>query len=349
MRKTIVFIILAYCLTVTSAFSQITIDFQINEDKTMDTAPIYDYGLVFIKTIGDLGDNGQTTVRLEMENNSNVYSYLLFDRDWPKKELRKNHIFLEIGDKSKKVQNIKLLKKDAIEEIRTNGRYTFPDIQVEEGKTYEYMIPIHLAKPKPNWFCKKKKKLYQIIDCTIHIQVESSRDEVYEKLKFECDSLKLAFHEALEREEFCTHPLHRPSFERQTEQYTEANHELRDLIRRPLYENGWPKESKKYARYQDLMTSLDEMDDALEQYKDEKHYCGKDEKKIHSCAYCKLSLQEIYKILNRHYMDLHNGTVQKSDVMMKEVNALYKCSQQRKNSDPYKAGIIEFYEKIKNY
>ena len=95
------------------------------------------------------------------------------------------------------------------------------------------------------------------------------------------------------------------------------------------------------------------MDTALEQYK---HDCGKHNVRRHSCGYCNLSLQEIYNKLNRHYMDLHNGKVQKSAVM-REVNALYKCctdptskhAQQWRSGDPYKAGIIEFYNKIKDY
>ena len=98
------------------------------------------------------------------------------------------------------------------------------------------------------------------------------------------------------------------------------------------------------------------MDTALEQYKNETHDCGQ-----HTsdpvCRYCKLSLDQIYNMLNRHYMDLHNGTVQKEDII-KEVNALYKCctdhttakhARQWKSGDPHKAGIIEYYNKIKNY
>lgn len=361
--KKILFAIIACCLAITSAFPQIAIDFKLSEDKTHDEEAIFDYsenehGRIFVKIKGEPDSQGRTPVQLELENSSSLYRFLLFDRAWTKKELKKNHVVMEKnfgGETSMKVENIKLVNENGFNEIVPNERYTFPEILVEEEKTYECKIPIHLTKPKPGLFCKKRKKLHSIIDCTVRISVDN-KDEVYDKLKRECDSLLLAFNGALAREEFCTNPLHRPPFEVQTDAYTSANQNLRDRIRRPLYEKGWSKDSKRYKRYEALLASLDKMDTALERYKNEKHECGKVHVKKHSCAYCNLSLQQIYNKLNRHYMDLHNGTVQKSAVI-REVNALYKCctdptskhAPQWRSGDPYKAGIIEFYNKIKDY
>lgn len=356
MRKTI-FAIIACCLAVTSAFSQITFDFKLSEDKLQDEGALIDYydnehGRLFIKILGEPDNEGRTSVQIELENNSDIYEFLLFDHVWNKKELKKQRIRFEKGfggESTHTVENINLnVHQDKLIPRNSGKRYTFPDILVEEEKTYECKIPIHLAKPKQCWLTKKKTLyLHSIIDCTVRVSVDN-KDEVYEKLKRQCDSLMLVFDGALAREDFCTHSLHRVPFDIQTYHYTEANRVLREKIRPYILNKGWSPESKKYKRYAALLASLDKMDNALEQYKSEKHYCGKDVVKQHSCAYCKLSLQDIYNRLNRHYMDLHNGTVKKSGIM-NEVNALYRCAQQRKNSDLYKAAISEFYEKIKNY
>lgn len=361
MKKTL-FAIIACCMAASSAFAQITFETQLDNDKPLYEASIkdisdFEHGHIFIKINGEPDDQGRTPVQIELENTSYKYEFLLFDHSWSKKDLRKQLIYFEKGfggESTLPVEKIDLdLSQSNLITSNSGIRYTFPDILVEEGKVYECKIPIHLAKPKPGLFCKKRKNLHSIISCTIRVSVDN-KDEAYEKLKSECDSLIMAFNEALARQEFCTNPRHRPSFEAQTKPYTEANHELRDLIRRPLYDQNWPKDSKKYKQYQALLLSLDKMDDALEQYKGEKHDCGIHDK-VHSCKYCKLSLEEIYRLLDKHYQKLYNGEVQKSEII-KEVEALYKCckdptctqhAKQWKNNDPYKANIIEFYNKIK--
>ena len=355
MKKTL-FAIISFCLAASTAFAQNEI--HLNEDKPQDEIPIdingHEQGRLFIKINGEPDNQGRSPVQIQLENNSDDYEFLLFDHICSKKELRKNKIYFDkgyIGRTTLKVENIDLdASQGYLIPPDPNIRYTFPDILVEEGKTYNCKIPIHLAKPKRNWFCKKKKKLYDIITYTLDISVEN-KDKAYDKLKHECDSLLAVFNEALASEKFCTNSHHRPSFKVQTEKYTTANHKLREQINE---NKGWSKESNKYKRYNALLESLDKMDYALEQYK---HDCGKHNVKKHNCPYCKLSLQEIYNRLNRHYIDLHNGTVQQTAII-NEVNALYKCctdsscakhAQQWKNNDSLKASIIECYKKIMAY
>lgn len=353
MRKSL-FILLACCLAATTAFAQLTLETQLNQDKPQDEAAIKDinedeHGRIFIKINGEPDELGRTPVQIQLENNSDKYEFYLFDHAWRKKALRKERIYFEKGfggESTLAVENIDLdVYQDKL--IPSGKRYTFPDILVEEAMTYECKIPIHLTKPKPNWFCKKKKKLHSIVDCTIRISVEN-KDEVFDKLKYECDSLTNAFNEALDNKKFCTHRSHSPRFEKQIKKYTDAEQELRDQITPLLYKNDWSKESKKYQRYKTLLDSLDRMDDAKNNYK---HDCGRHV--TTTCVYCKLGLQEIYNKLNRHYQNLYNGDVQKSEII-NEVNALYRCgtthsNSKRTNGDTYKAGITEFYNKIKNY
>ena len=360
MRKFLL-IIIACCLAFGTAFAQISIETLLSDDKPQEAVSFdindHEQGTFFIEINGELDDQGRIPVQIGLENNSYTYTFLLFDRAWSEKDLRKNFVFIEKnfgGRTSVKVQNIKLLNENGFNEIKTYDRYVFPEILIEEGKTYECKIPIHLTKPQPGLFCKNRKKLYRIIDCTIRISIES-KDLVYKELKNECDSLQNAVNGAIDSEEFCTNPLHRPSFDVQTQKYTEAIHELRNRVRSSL--NELPRESKKYTRYEALSASLYQLEDALQQYKSEQHDCGKNHVRKHSCNYCKLSLEQIYNRLNAIYIDLYNGTVQRSDVM-KEVEGLYKCcsdptcekhSKQWKNNDPLKAKIIEFYNKIKKY
>ena len=360
MRK-FLFVIMACCLAVNTAFAQLTIETFLNEEKPQDVVSFdindHEQGTFFIEINGETDDQGRTPVLIGLENNSYTYSFLLFDRTWSEKDLRKSYIVIDKnfgGRTSVKVQNIELLNENGFNEVKTYDRYTFPVILVEEGKTYDCKIPIHLAKPKPGIFCKKRKKLYSMIDCTIRVSVEN-KDVVYENLKSECDSIHEAVNRAIDREEFCTNPLHRPSFDVQTEKYVETIHRLRDRVRPTL--NELPEDSKKHARYEALLISLYQMEDALQQYKGEQHDCGKPHVRKHSCNYCKLSLEQIYNRLNALYIDLYNGTVQRAEIM-KEVEDLYKCcsdptcakhSKQWKNNDPLKAKIIEFYNKIKSY
>lgn len=360
MKKTL-FAFLACCLVASSAFAQLSIEPQLSEDNPQHEEPIeidgHEQGIIFIiKINGEPDSHGRTPVQIELENNSDIYEFLLFDHAWDKKELQKQQIHFEkgfVGKSTLPIENIKLNSYQSnLIQPYSDKTYKFPDILIDEGQVYECKIPIHLAKPAPCLFQPNKKKLQRIIECTIRVSVDK-KDKTYEKLKRECDSLFAVVEKALEREDFCTNPNHRPSFDMQTEPYTSASRELRDVVRQPLYNEGWPKESKKYQRYKALLESLDEMDYMFERYKEEKHDCGMH--KLPTCGNCKLSLAQIYNRLNSLYMDLHNGDKQKLEAV-KEANGLYRCAKthsthakQWKSGDPYATGIEEFYQKIKNY
>lgn len=361
MRKYL-FTIMACCLAVTSAFSQITINFKLSEDNPNGNEAVYDdveYGRLYARTIGEPDEKGRTEVQLELENSSD-YFFLLFDRVWNKKELRKNSIVREKnfgGETSKDVQNIQLVYRNDINEIEPyTGRYVFPNIIIEDETTFECKIPIHLAASKPCLFNIDRKKLHSIIDCTVRISVDT-KDMSYEIYKNKCDELLDELDEALQQKDFCVNPLHKPPFDEQVSYYTQSKQELESQIRNHLTQKGWPKSSPKFQPYADLLDSLDEIDVKLDHYKKKvKHDCGK-HRHVHKCRYCKLSLKEIYDMLNNYYQQLFVGEIQKSDII-KEVNEMYKCctdpactthSQAWKNGDPYKSGIEEFYRKIKDF
>lgn len=354
---------IACCLAASTAFAQFNIDVQLDEDKRSHEAPFeidgYVQGRFVIKIVDEPDDQGCTPVQIELKHSSNDYEFLLFDYDRPQKYLRKQCVVLDrnfVGKNSKSVQSVELLNKDCINEVELYGSYTFPEICIPEGKKYECMIPIHLAKAKFGLFCPNKKKVYDILYCTINISVDN-RDEVYEKLESECRSLLDAFKEALDRQDFCTNPRHKKPFDEQTEVYTEAKEDLVDSISSYLNDKGWLKKSKKYKRYEALLDSLDKMDVALEQYE---HDCGEHQpKKQINCDYCNLSFEVIYNNLVSLYTDLYSNyekkTATEKAAIKKKTEALYKCckshpkhSKQWNNSNQYKEKIIKHYEAIKN-
>ena len=366
--KKILCAIIAFCLSASIAFAQLSIEVRLDENNPQEEFLIKDienqeHGRILFKINGEPDNKGRTPVQIELANNSSTYEFLLADHAWNKKQLKKNwRIYIAkgfSGESTVAVENIYLNNYQTclVPNYSKNSRYSFTDILVEEGKDYECKIPIHLIEPKPNPFNKKKKMLKEIVYCYVRVSVDN-KDETYEKLQMSCDSLLTAFDSALARKEFCTNPKHKPSFEKQIEKYTKTSGELRDLARRPLYDSSCPKGSKKYERYRALLEELDRMDAALEQYKSDKHDCGGHSDPVKpDCVYCELSLEQIYEIFNRHYMDLHNGTVQKEDIL-NEVNAIYKCytnhhgtkqAPRSKNRNKYKDVIKEYYDKIQKY
>ena len=256
MRKAL-FVLLVCCFAFGTAFAQHTLEAKLSEDKSENETEICEQGRFFIKINGESDDQGRTPVQIELENNSNTFDFLLFDRAWPKKILRKNwKVYLDVGGTAVPVEGVNLdVYQESFIPHGLGKRYTFPDIIVEEGKTYECKIPIHVAQPKPNWFSKKKKRVYEIVTYTLQISVDN-RDAVYEKLEHSCDSLKTAFDEALARKEFCTHRLHKPGFEAQVMEYTYAEQNLRDQINYQLANKSWSTQSKKYKHYTVLLDEI---------------------------------------------------------------------------------------------
>ena len=126
-----------------------------------------------------------------------------------------------------------------------------------------------------------------------------------------------------------------------------------------IVKNHWKPESSKYQNYVELLAALDGMDAAIEEYKESNYDCGDKtrHKTVHSCTYCKRSLEEIYNLLDRHYRNLYNRKVEKKDII-KDVNMLYNCCKDpscAKHASQWRKGglikdkIIERYNQIKDF
>lgn len=363
MKKTL-FAIIISCLAVSMAFGQQQSEnIQLSEDNQQKGIPINidngEHGYIYVKRIDEPDDQGRTPVQIELQNTSDKYVFLLFDRVWKKKALRKKHIVLDkyyAGDESVSVKKIDLFNRGDINTIEKYSRenYIFHEIRVKEGETYKCEIPIHLAKSAPGWFWVDRKKLMTIKCYNLSITVDNT-DKVYEKYKSDCRALLDDFFKALKSDGFCTNPLHSPSFKDQISDYTNARDSLCKQIRHTLDDKGWSKESNRYKQYQALLDCLDRMDnvDVLSKYE---HDCGEHKPKRQiNCAYCSLNLEKIYDELDNLYKDLHNRDIDK-ETAKKKANALYRCctqhpkhAQQWKTEATYKEKITYYYKEIMKY
>lgn len=359
MRKTFLTLTIL-CFAITMVFGQQQIEVLLSDDKPSTEKRIGEL-FTFFFSKGEADAQGYTPVYIELENRSDEYLILLFDRAWSKDDLRNSHIYFAKGlpgDYVHKIENINNLTNDfRIPTIDGQYRCRFPTITIKEGESFECLVPIHVAKEKKMFFSRKKKKIIdRIHDVTIIISVENT-DPDYLPLKQRCDSLVDTFNDSLTAHAFCTNKLHKPEFEKQIYPFTDEQDYLKVKINetKTKFEPG----SSKYQKYEELLAELEDMDTAIEEYKASRYDCGdkSKHKTIHNCKYCKLSFEEIYNLLDRYYKNLFNRKVEKEQIMS-DVNALYKCcadascpkhaSQWRKGGR-VKDKIIERYNQIKAY
>lgn len=359
MKKKI-FAIVACCLAVNALFAQVPFPINLSEEKSQYEIPIqvnnYEHGRLFIKMIGEPDNQGKTPVKIELQNTSYDYVFLICDHSWDKKELRKHLIHLDKkykGESTQSVENVVMKGMDNLIPGKSDVKYTFPNVYVEEGKELQVKIPVHLLKPKPGLFCKKRKMLLDVIPYTLCITVET-RDQVYENLYEEYDTLYKAFKAALDRKEFCSNPKHGMSLEDQAEDYFNERQVLENKVGE--YYDNCIAGSKKFNRYDALYDSVHEMKrkmvDKLAQYK---HDCGGHEPTVpRTCRYCSLSLEDISKQMVNLYLDLYNKDKTKAEVLP-IANALHNCCINHKkqvrqwDTSEYKKTIEDNYKSIKNY
>jgi len=365
MKKNL-FAIVACCFAVNAVFAQVPSEISLSEEKPQDEIHISDknnnleYGRIFIRMMDEPNNQGNTPVRIELQNTSDVYDFLICDHAWDKKELRKSSIIIDKGYTGESTQSVKNigLKGSIIIPSNSDEKHIFPNVYVGEGQEEVIRIPIHLVKPKPGLsglFCKKRKKLCDVIHYTLRITV-NTRDRVYENLQMEYDSLFNAFHAALDREEFCANPKHGISLEDQAVDYFNERQELENKVG-AYYEKCSPK-SKKFGRYEALYDSVHEMRQKMEKDLEEyKHDCGGHKSTAStssSCRYCTLSLEEISKRMQNLYFDLYNEKKERAEVQ-REARSLYNCCINHKkqdrqwNNSEYKKTIVDYYNNIKDY
>lgn len=361
--------LLVLCLAVSSAFCQNSLSVTLSEEHPTHEVAIPSFNaselgrISFVKGTTDANDNA--LVAITIENNSNEYRFLLFNKYYGQNELRRHKPRIVFG-KFFPGKSIEKVEGAGLTEIKVfpddrNGFSTidgnifeFPNMVIKEGESKELTLPLYLAKRKKTLFCSRLE-LVGKIDLGFSVTVQKS-DKDYDRIKAECDSIDLFLDDLEANNTFCTHPSHNPPYKKQIEPYTNRIKDLQDEINQKLNDRRHPIADARREQYNNLLDLLERDQEYLSN--GYKHDCGKHKK--HSCTYCKLTLEQIYRKLDNYYIELKNADAQEFDAkkkaIMKEVNAMHKCctdptcakhAAQWKKGGQIKQKIEERYDQLK--
>ena len=361
--------LITLCLAVSPAFCQnslsITLsDEHLNHEISIPSFNASELGRIsFVKGETDANDNA--TVGITIENNSNEFRFLLFNEYYGQSELRKHKpriVFGKLfpGTSIEKVEGVGLTEIKVFPDDQNDfatmydNVFEFPKVVIKEGESQAVTMPLYLAKRKKFLFCDRLE-LVGKIDFSFSVTVQQS-DKDYDRIKAECDNIDLFVDDLEDNKFICTHPSHRPSYKKQIEPYTNRIQELQDEINQKLNNRRHPITDTKREQYKNLLNLLERDQEYLSS--GYKHDCGKHT--THSCPYCKLTLEQIFRKLDNNYIELKNADAEefeaKKKAIMKEVNALYKCcidptctkhAAQWKKGGQIKQKIDERFEQLK--
>lgn len=340
------FLLSLLCFVTLGLLGQQVVTTTLNENDNCYSEPLkYANGSITVCVTYSEEDD-QPALSLTLENTDESTSFLVFGHAWSKKELRKARIV----NKTSNNKNTETSKFDGIsfdQEIAPSEDFKFPDIEATSDEEFVCQLPFYIAKKKKGFLgmCKKTV-LYEKQIVELHITIDPKYDEEYIELQKEVDAICQEYQSKVDNNKFCSSPNHSPSLKSQTKKYVEKRDKLKKSINRKRTENGWAEDSKPFRKYQELLTKLDSIDPETIHYDCRNHG--------HSCNYCKLSLEEIYRKLENYYKSIYSGTKTKSDVW-EDVTKLYNCyskssknPDRKKESSVIKDGIQKYYNLIKN-
>ncbi len=286
-------------------------------------------------------------VTVSVENAFEDKILCLFDQAYSEKALRKMSV---IYDKSFPGQRgerdtycCKWLAEACILQPSSEPRALFI---LEDFTSTSCQLPVYIASDKELnliVFRKDRIVLTEMNLVTLDIVVDLRPDETYLGLSKECDKLI----EDIGNETFCTNEGHVGTpCETLTKTYNARIDSLKKEVRGVMDTRGYRKSGKMYGMYSALAERLDTIN--LE--KRVTASCGKDvARDKHKCRYCSLTYEAIYRKLEEYYIDIHNGSKDKAQVMG-DVNALHNCAvrnKKRSGGKNYKTRINTYYNKIK--
>lgn len=286
------------------------------------------------------------------DRNQEVLTYCLFNKEYDKKQLKKNNIKFNkalvqitnarVKSSSDFVDEIILLKSD--EDIQKSTA-----IEDNIPKTKSLYIYIGKEKKKNFLFWSSKKTiLYEQIKVDIKITADLNYKKEQEK-KEKYNDFRDRYNE-LEKEfnglKFCNNPRHKPSLAQQKEEFKEKVYNLMKEISN--YIGATTDDTSEFLTLNnELNSKLDE-----KTLKEKEHDCGK-HKIFHSCRYCNSSLLQIYRQLDEVYKKIYNSqnrSEAKSEYL-RNVKAMYDCAKRRKDwgSSDYKEKIERYYKEISRF
>lgn len=360
---------LLLCFAAIAAFPQTAVNITLSDTNPTREVTIPSFNMSelgrFVFTKGETDGNGNVEVVIEIENNSNEFMFLLFNKYYGQDELRRQRpriVFGKLfpGNSIEKVEgsNLTEIKIFPFDDRRfaqsEDNVYRFPRTTIKEGASKEYVIPLYLAKKKKNLFCYKIE-LVGKTDLNFNISIEQS-DKDYDRITASCDSIADFMEKVKTEKPFCTHRSHQPSYSKQIETSISRIRSLQDLINHKLADRNIHLTYARREEYGKLLDALEQAQDYLTE--DYKHNCGRHN--THTCEFCKLSLDQIYRKIDNYYIELKNANAEefgeKKKAILIEANKLYKCctdptcskhASQWKQGGQIKQKIVERFEQLK--
>ena len=319
-----------------------------NNDHTSETIELA-YCNIFV-SLKDVDDNDNAEIVIELENVHESYTLILFDRAYDEKTLKRMPTSITYAKNYGGSKGERYIEE--CPEIRSPN-YIKPSektkLFVKTGSEKTPMtcrLPIYIAKNKNKSGSKMLLLAKEVIELEIQVQLKPdekfiSITEAYNALIKEIDS-----------DIFCSNKNHKgePLIIKKSK-YREKINNLKKEIYKIRDERGYFLSDKTYQKYMELTNKLDSIsieeriinscpNDVIK-----KHYV-----QTHSCKHCGLSYEQIYKKLENHFIDIHNGKKTKAQVMS-DVESLYSCVSKNKKRSAKKSikyGITRYYNKIKS-
>lgn len=295
-------------------------------------------------------EDDQYGISIKMENISEDKILYLFDRSYNEKTLKKMNLVYDKffpGAKGKRVAEACDRISESYRLLPSSETKSIIDIQNGEN-SIKCRLPIYIARyDEKNFVVVKKTRISlaqkEVIE--LDIDIELKPDEELIRLSAEADSLVTE----IEKQTFCSNKNHRgPSLETLHSIYNKSIDDLKRQVSHIISSRNYMSSDKGYKDFMAVHERLSAIN--LEQLTVTS--CDNDKKikpkPTHSCRYCSLSVEEIYKKLESYYIDLHNGKITKEQVMG-NVEALYNCAQKnnKRTTGSYMSRISMYYNKIR--
>ncbi len=331
----------------------------LSNDNTKETINL-SYCNIFVTLLNPDSDDEFGQVLIEIENLDEQKILALFHKPYKEKEVKKlrpsfKYDKLFGGTKGKRIIDPYNLETGQDVFIEPSNKYQLAAFNAPAGSEMAVKLPIYLSKPKSGIVERilgKEKLLLlrkQVIELDITVELKPSAE--YLGLVDECKKLKKDVDNAV----FCTSNKHRPGVEQQKEPYLKRINDLKAKIDAAISAHGWNTSDGGYQRYNAIKEDLAKIDLSKQEGICRPH--RSDPVPPHSCAYCNLSLQQIYHKLDDLYKKIYTSSdraATKASVIG-QVNGMYNCCTDPKCSKhasawrsggDYKNKIIERYNRI---
>ena len=357
MKKILLMVLLCLATLTSQADEQKKIT--LSNDNTKETVNL-SYCNIFVTLMNPDSDDDFGKVLIEIENLDEQKILALFNKPYKEKEIKKLHPSFKYdklfgGTKGKRIIDPYNLETGQDVFIEPSNKYQLAAFNAPAGSEMAVKLPIYLSKPKSGIVERilgKEKLLLlrkQVIELDINVELKPSAE--YLGLLDDCKQLKKDVENAV----FCTSNKHRPNVEGQKEPYQKRIDELKAKIDAAISSHGWNPGDGSYQRYNAIKEDLAKIDLSKQEGICRTHRAPVPAQ--HSCAYCNLTLQQIYHKLDDLYKKIYTSSdraATKASVMG-QLNGMYNCCTDAKcakhasawrSGGDYKNKIIERYNRI---